>query len=474
MKMTTPYKRLVYSTNFEPIDAPFFRWDSEADLPISEYYDVKCGGESIRVLRTDYFHYAPVVVEKDFAGFDVEITVNSPFEEVVVRPSRLGIVPEVEGNVVRFHIDKKEKLSIEFDGNLQTPLFLLCSERVEKPADANIVFEKGKIYNIEDIELKTGDCVYVEEGAILLGSFHAEHADDLKIVGNGIINGSCWHPADRNSRGNMIRIRYCKNLLLKGITVVDGPNWHVVPNFCENVVIDDINVMSTVVAGDGIDVSGSHDVVVKNCFIRASDDCLCIKSGRIFNAEDGYDGIVYNVHMYGNVCFNADPGNGIEIGYEALGDVHDVVFEDCDVIHSQYEGNMGGAALSIHQANSGHIYNITFRNIRVEQVEQKLFDLKTLDCKYSLEKGKGMIEDIYFEDITYLNGDAPMSIIRGFQGSPEHRGEPERETRLRNIHFKNINILGKHCENLSDMRMLVELAHGIYIEGKEFCQQQMF
>ena len=41
----------------------------------------------------------------------------------------------------------------------------------------------------------------------------------------------------------------------------------------------------------------------------------------------------------------------------------DLVFEDCDIIHCQYEGNMGGAAISIHQADGGHVHDIHYKNI---------------------------------------------------------------------------------------------------------------
>ena len=34
-----------------------------------------------------------------------------------------------------------------------------------------------------------------------------------------------------------IYIKWCKNVLLKGLTAVDGPSWHVVPAACDHVVI---------------------------------------------------------------------------------------------------------------------------------------------------------------------------------------------------------------------------------------------
>ena len=53
--------------------------------------------------------------------------------------------------------------------------------------------------------------------------------------------------------------------------------------------------------------------------------------------------------------------------------IHDLVFEDCDIIHCQYEGNMGGAAISIHQADGGHVHDIQMcirDSIDAERVNQ--------------------------------------------------------------------------------------------------------
>lgn len=76
---------------------------------------------------------------------------------------------------------------------------------------------------------------------------------------------------------------------------------------------------------------------------------------------------------------------------------------------------MGGAAISIHQADGGHVHDIHYKNIRVEQAEQKLFDIKVLLCRYTEQLAKGEINDIYFDNIQVLNGDIPVSIIRGIR-----------------------------------------------------------
>ncbi len=212
------------------------------------------------VYHTDSFDYVVVV---DNEAYDLEISIHTPYEKLEIRPSSFGIVPFVKGETVHIHLDEPRKFTVETDGGLHDALFVLCSHRIEKPADTTICFEKGKVYNVGVLTLKSNDTVYIEEGAVVSGCVYADHCDNISIVGNGIINGACWHLPDSNAHRFFIYAKWCNNVLLKGFTAVDGPSWHVVPAACDHVVIDDMNIMSRIVTGDGIDITSSQDVEIK-------------------------------------------------------------------------------------------------------------------------------------------------------------------------------------------------------------------
>ena len=437
-------KDLIYYPNPDPIEEPRFVLNSVDELEKSEKYSVICNGTERVVYHTDSFDYVVVV---DNEAYDLEISIHTPFKELAIRPTSFGIEPSVKGETVHIHLDEPRKFTVETDGGLHDALFVFCSRRIEKPENTTICFEKGKAYNVGVLTLKSNDTVYIEEGAVVSGCIYAEHSENISIVGNGIVNGACWHLPDSNAHRFFIYIKWCKNVLLKGFTAVDGPSWHVVPAACDHVVIDDMNIMSRIVTGDGIDITSSQDVEVKNCFVRSTDDSICIKSQGLFK--------------------DPSTGNAIELGYALQSEIHDLVFEDCDIIHCQYEGNMGGAALSIHQADGGHVHDIHYKNIRVEQAEQKLFDIKVLLCRYTEQMAKGEIHDIYFDNIQVLNGDIPVSTIRGFQ-------TPTEEVRVHDIHFDNITFMGEKCETWQDMRLVTELANDIYVNGVRTCKQMKF
>lgn len=459
-------KELVYNPNPEPITAPLFERHSFDEVELSQKYELICNGKEQLVYNTDSFHYAPVAVEDGSKGVDVVVNVRTPFEKVIIRPSSYQIDFTVEGTQIKFHLPGILKVSVELDGDLKSPLFVLCSPKIEKPDNTTIYFQKGQIYNVATLELKDGDVVYFEEGSVVYGRVFADQCKNIKLIGNGILNGSPWHLPDSNGRAFLVDIRWCTDLTIEGITVVDSAMWQIVPAACTDVLIRNVNSLSRLVTGDGIDITGCQNVLIEDCFIRAADDCICIKSGRFPEASTVRD--VKNLLAQRCVIWNAEPGNAIEIGYGLMcEEVSNLTFRDCDIIHCEYEGNMGGSALSIHQADNAYIHDIHYENIRVEDVAQKLFDIKVLECKYSWTYVKGRIEDIYFKDIKVLNGNFPVSIIRGYEMRLE-------ESRPERIYFDNIEILGKRCRSVLDMHMVVELAHKIYVDGVMECPRNKF
>ena len=139
--------------------------------------------------------------------------------------------------------------------------------------------------------------------------------------------------------------------------------------------------------------------------------------------------------------------------------ISDVVFEDCDIIHCEYEGNQSGGVLTIHNADRAKVHNVRYENIRIEDAQEKLVDIKILDCKYSLDRVRGDVENIVFRNIDVTGPLFPVSIIRGFEMTNEMH-------RPRDIRFENVTVQGRTMHSANEMRMVVELAHELQFEGR--------
>ena len=264
-----------YNPNPARITEPLYKVE---ELEKSPLYTVLCGEKELTVYHTDSFDYVIPVVDDD-SPLSFQVKVSKDFQKAVFRPAKTNVQAQISGRELSFQLEKPSKVTLELDGNLKTPLFILCTKRVPKPEKVDHLFESGKVYNVGTLEVKAEETVFLEEGSVVCGCVNALFAHGMRILGNGILNGCVWHPKEENGGGRpMIRMVFCDDVKIQGITMVDGGSWHLVPGACRNVEIEDVNIMSRVCTGDGIDIVGCEDVTMRNSFIRASDDCVCIKA----------------------------------------------------------------------------------------------------------------------------------------------------------------------------------------------------
>jgi len=429
-------------------------------MPLSENYTLTADGRAIDVYRTAVADFAVVC----FTGYaDICVTAKRDFESVIVRPLKSKIETRTGGGdgggTIRMRLSDKDRVSVEPYG-LENPLFIFCSEYIEKPAGATRVFERGTVTDAGVIELVSGDCVYIEEGAIVVGAFYADRANNIEITGNGILWGLPLHdrligPKRRKIR--MILPIECEDVRISGITIADAPCWNVDPTACKRVSIRGINLIGVVMSSDGIDVVGCEDVDISHCFICVNDDCLAVKAVRYDDPRGARD--VRNVKATDCVLWKLKCGNAIEIGYETCcEEMTGILFEDIDVIHSQYEGWQSGGVFTIHNGDRGHVHGVAYRNIRVEDAHEKLIDFKILSSKYSSDKWRGKISDIGFDGIYVLGDVLPPSIIRGYESD---LGEPNL---ISDVTVRNLYLNGKKIAGRMNAHAIAELSTGVVFE----------
>lgn len=207
-------------------------------------------------------------------------------------------------------------------------------------------------------------------------------------------------PADQikiYAKPTMIEPYECKNVLIEGVTLKDYPFWCVHPTFSTNVTIRQLSVISHNSNNDGINPDSCTDVLIEDCFLDQSDDCLAIKAGRDNSAWRAGKPCQ-------NIVIRNMPPNfeGIAIGSEISGGVRNVFVYDC-----KYErGNV-------------------------------------LYCKSNLDRG-GFIKDIYVKDLEV--GSARILRLRnnyhGYRGG-------NFPTEFRNINIENVKIRQGSDETIS-------------------------
>ncbi len=235
------------------------------------------------------------------------------------------------------------------------------------------------------------------------------------------------------------------DITIEGITVINGSNWHVVPTACNSVTIRNLNIFTFGGTGDGIDIVGRTNTSISGCFIRSNDDCIAVKA--LSRKHPSGCRNVTGVHAHDCVFWNSNWGNALEIGYETrCEEIGDILFENCDIIHADFEGNTSGGTFTIHNGDRALIHDVTYRDIRVEDSRQKLIDIKVTNSKYSVDDQRGQVRGIRFENIAVADGAFPPSILQGCDETYQ----------IDNILIKNLTVHGKHITNVIDARLIHE------------------
>lgn len=420
----------------------------------SSDYRLKADGQTVFLHACSCASYAMFEAE---GPVEVGVEVDFEFERAVVRPLRRGIEPERTDTGLRFALKAPALLSVELDGDLSRPLFIWAAppeENAPAPDEEGVrFFEAGTVHEPGLMEMGSGETVYLEGGAVVRGAVLAEGAENVTVRGRGVLDGSGW-PGEGDDRGpRMLRFIDCRNVRVEGLALVDSPRWTLVPTGCDGVEIEGVKIITDHVGGDGVDLVGCRSAVVEDCFFWTADDCVAIKASAHGHECGGRD--VENIRVRRCVCWNAKPGNGVEIGYETRCDtMTDIAFEDLDLIHVQYEGWQSGGALTIHNGDRAEISNVRYEDIRIEGAEEKLIDLKILYARYSRDPERGQIRDVHFRDVAVVDGTFPVSVIRGWDA--DHL--------IEDVTIENLTVHGRPIRNANEAKMVVELARNVRFE----------
>ena len=379
----------------------------------------------------------------------VEIECSGIILQVDIRPASLQILPRTRDGKIYFKLTRPCNISVEINKNIKRPLFVFANLPETGIPDRNAAnvhfFEEGKLYETGRIILKDNDIVYIQGGAVVRGSLFLDSIRNVKIMGYGILDGECVYTKGQE---RMIEINRCENILIEGIIINQSRHWTAPCNKSSGITYKNIKVVSGNDWDDGIDIVSSQHVLVDGCFIRTKDDCIALKAGVDYYTDFFNQCPTADVRITNSVLWNAEWGNGLEIGFETRGEfIKDVVFSNNDLIH--VEGPEG--TFTIHNGDRATVENVLYENIRVEDSKGLLVDFKILDSQYSKDKEKGHIKNITFRNISVSGDFFPSSILRGY----------DKQHQVENVTFENFMVGGKKISSIADLKAETTFAAGI-------------
>jgi hypothetical protein len=262
----------------------------------STAFTVRVNGQAVDV--------AHAAASYDFVSFDVTGPVSveiTAAEEgfwdkgVDIQPWRLGLRPIRGGQTIRFQLPGPAKLSISRPGdflNHAKMLFLFAgAPPPPMPRKQAVHAYKPGVYH-ESLNPKSGETIYLAPGSYFFGSLNLWKVENVKVLGRGTIVYE--GPQDPNGdEGWMqkpdwhcIGALEAHNVEIDGLTcIVRSRTWSIQMKDSTGFRFDDLRLMGGNPANanqDGMDWLGGGDTVVRNSFLRASDD--------VFAMEGNWDG----------------------------------------------------------------------------------------------------------------------------------------------------------------------------------------
>ena len=210
-------------------------------------------------------------------------------------------MPNVATDTITFSLSQPRNLSVEVNGDIFHNLQILANpmetDRPD-PADTNTIYYGPGLHQVGTVRVPSGKTVYFAGGALVEGQFSINHAQNVRILGRGILY---------QSRNRTLLIESSTNVTVDGIIVVPS-SYTVLAAQSQNVTIKNIKSFSAGGNNDGIDVFCSTNVLVDNVFMRNSDDCIAIYGHRW-----NYYGDVTNVTVQNSTLW-ADVAHPILVG----------------------------------------------------------------------------------------------------------------------------------------------------------------
>ena len=130
------------------------------------------------------------------------------------------------------------------------------------------------------------------------------------------------------SRPRAIFLNRCKHVALHGVTVANSPSWHIHPFFSQELYILDCSVKAPKNSPntDAIDPESCDGVRIIGCKFSVGDDCVAIKSGKLDMARKYRTGAVR--HVVRNCLMEFGHG-GVTLGSELAAGVRDLSVTQC-------------------------------------------------------------------------------------------------------------------------------------------------
>jgi polygalacturonase len=297
---------------------------------------------------------------------------------------------------------------------------------------------------------------------------YARDCENVAVSGEGVLDGqgqAWWHwkklqgaaaktlydaeaegvPVEERVFGNeeaalrpqFLQMIHCRNVLVEGVTFVNGPMWTVHPVYCENVLVRGVTVNSEGPNTDGLNPDSCRNVLVEGCSFHTGDDCIAINSGM---NEDGWRVAVPCENIVIRDCAMSEGHGAVAIGSGMSGGVCNVYVHDCTVT-----GGDQAIRLKSMRGRGGFVDNVRFERITMAGLRQEAIVLNMFygsSTAASRSETPPAFRNVHIRNVTCESAGAAIAI----RGLPE---QPIERVVLEDLRLNAVE--GIRCQDADDL-----------------------
>ncbi len=341
-------------------------------------------------------------------------------------------------------------------------------------AGGGVVYCSPGNYLCGTVELKSNVTLYLEAGAVILGStdvkqytpkagpdpksdagqahlIYARDVENVSLVGPGKIDGqgrSFWTPTNRrpvaerdqwsdsrhsdwkpNARiSPMLELVNCTNLRLETVELTGASGWTLRPINCTRVVIQGIVIRNPAIGPntDGIDLTGCQQVVISDCLLDTGDDAICLKSENPYGSTPrlSKDIAVTN-------CIITSSTNGFKIGTATQGGFENITFSNSTIVSSDPDiASRMIAGIAIEMVDGGWIDGLVISGIQIQDARAPLV-IRRGSRSNPFPTDQSRLRGVLIEDV-HATGAILTSSITGIPGMDVE------DVRLSDVHIDTV------------------------------------
>ncbi len=259
--------------------------------------------------------------------------------------------------------------------------------------------------------------------------------------------------AHKSKYGFLVHFQNCEQVNVSNIILENSAFWTLNLNSCTDVNVSRVVINNNrhVANSDGIDVSGSSNVRIQNCFISTADDGIVIKNSHDIACNKSMDNI------YIANCEVISCTNSFKIGTESSLDISNVTVENCKFYLTDIFP-CGASGISVESCDGATVSNVNINNIEIDSMACPIFirlNNRNRNCLPELE-GKSKLENINISNVKSSNAEIPVMIM----GIPKQK--------VKDVHISNITVNYAKGKDYRDYRFSIPEQEREYPECNRF------